>query len=90
MMEPGGQIVAIIPRSFCNGPYYKPFRDFVLERAAIRHLHLFDSRNKAFKDDDVLQENLILLLERGVPELCEQCDPPYELINVALHPLLIS
>lgn len=65
MMTPGGQIVAIIPRSFCNGPYYRPFRDFVLERAAIRHMHLFDSRSKAFKDDDVLQENVILLLERS-------------------------
>jgi adenine-specific DNA-methyltransferase len=65
MMEAGGQLVAIIPRSFCNGPYYRPFRDFVLERAAIRHIHLFDSRSKAFKDDDVLQENIILLLERG-------------------------
>ena len=65
MMSPGGQIVAIIPRSFCNGPYYRPFRDFVLERAAIRHMHLFDSRSKAFKDDDVLQENIILLLERS-------------------------
>jgi len=65
MMSLGGQVVAIIPRSFCNGPYYRTFRDFVLERAAIRHMHLFDSRSKAFKDDDVLQENIILLLERG-------------------------
>jgi len=64
----GGQIVAIIPRSFCNGPYYRRFRDFVLERCAIRHIHLFDSRSKAFKDDDVLQENIILLLERGGPQ----------------------
>ncbi|MBS3932960.1 MAG: Eco57I restriction-modification methylase domain-containing protein [Truepera sp.] len=64
-MVPGGQIVAIIPRSFCNGPYYRPFRDFVLERAAIRHIHLFESRSKAFKDDDVLQENIIILLECG-------------------------
>jgi adenine-specific DNA-methyltransferase len=62
---PGGQIVAIIPRSFCNGPYYRPFRDFILERAAIRHMHLFNSRNKAFKDDEVLQENIIIRLERG-------------------------
>jgi adenine-specific DNA-methyltransferase len=62
---PGGQIVAIIPRSFCNGSYYRPFRDFILERGAIRHLHLFESRNKAFKDDEVLQENLIIRLERG-------------------------
>ncbi|MFQ6289549.1 Eco57I restriction-modification methylase domain-containing protein [Yersinia enterocolitica] len=61
----GGQIVAIIPRSFCNGPYYRPFRDFILERTAIRHMHLFESRNKAFKDDDVLQENIIIRLERG-------------------------
>ncbi len=63
MSAPGGQIVAIIPRSFCNGPYYRPFRDFILERATIRHMHLFESRSKAFKDDDVLQENIIIRLE---------------------------
>lgn len=61
---PGGQVVTIIPRSFCNGPYYRPFRDFILERAAIRHMHLFESRSKAFKDDEVLQENIIIRLER--------------------------
>lgn len=64
-VAPGGQIVAIIPRSFCNGPYYRPFRDFILERVAIRHMHLFESRNKAFKDDQVLQENIIIRMERG-------------------------
>lgn len=64
LSAPGGQVVAIIPRSFCNGPYYRPFREFVLERAAIRTIHLFESRNKAFKDDDVLQENIIIQLER--------------------------
>ena len=62
---PGGQIVAIIPRSFCNGPYYRPFRDFILDRAVLRHLHLFESRNKTFKDDKVLQENIIVQLERS-------------------------
>ncbi len=62
---PCGQIVAIIPRSFCNGPYYRPFRDFILERSAVRHMHLFASRSQAFKDDDVLQENIIIRLERG-------------------------
>lgn len=62
---PGGQVVAIIPRSFCNGPYYRPFRDFILDRAAIHHMHLFKARNKAFKADEVLQENVIIRLERG-------------------------
>lgn len=65
LMKPGGQLVAIIPRSFCNGPYYRPFREFLLHHAALRHMHLFASRTKAFKDDDVLQENVIFRLERG-------------------------
>jgi hypothetical protein len=65
LMKSGGQLVAIIPRSFCNGPYYRPFRQFLLRHAALRHLHLFTSRTKTFKDDDVLQENVIIRLERG-------------------------
>lgn len=65
LLDQGGALVAIIPRSFCNGPYYRPFREFILDRAAIRHMHLFDARDKAFRDDGVLQENIIILLERG-------------------------
>ena len=65
LLDDRGQLVAILPRSFCNGPYYRNFRDFVLQRAAIRHMHLFKSRSEAFKDDNVLQENIIVLLERG-------------------------
>ena len=64
IVESGGEIVAIIPRSFCNGPYYKPFREILLAETAIRHIHLFHSRDSAFKDDAVLQENVILLLEK--------------------------
>ena len=60
-----GQIVAIVPRSFCNGPYYRPFREFLFDRACIVRMHLFESRTKAFKDDDVLQENVIIHLIRG-------------------------
>jgi len=64
-LVPGGHLVAIIPRSFCNGPYYRRFRAFMLERAAIRRLHLFTSRSKTFKTDEVLQENIIIHLERS-------------------------
>jgi predicted RNA methylase len=68
MVGPGGEVVAIIPRSFCNGPYYKSFRHFILARAAIRSIHLFGSRNKAFSDDNVLQENVIIRLQKGVAQ----------------------
>ncbi|MFZ6755574.1 Eco57I restriction-modification methylase domain-containing protein, partial [Undibacterium sp. Dicai25W] len=55
LMEKGGQVIAIIPRSFCNGPYYKPFRELILKECSIDHIHVFESRDKAFQDDDVLQ-----------------------------------
>lgn len=67
-MQQGGEIVIIIPRSFCNGTYYKPFRAFMLKECAIDVLHVFESRTKAFQDDDVLQENIILKLTRGAPQ----------------------
>jgi adenine-specific DNA-methyltransferase len=55
----GGDVVALTPRSFCNGTYYRDFRRFLLERAAIKQMHVYDSRDRAFSDDGVLQENLI-------------------------------
>lgn len=64
----GGELVAIIPRSFCNGPYYKSFREFLIRETAIRHIHIFDSRNNAFSDDAVLQENVILHLVKGAKQ----------------------
>ena len=65
LLQDGGELVAIIPRSFCNGPYYRPFREFLLARATICHVHVFESRNKAFKEDDVLQETVIVRLRKG-------------------------
>lgn len=64
MLADGGELVAIIPRSFCNGPYYLPFREFLLKRAELRAVHLFASRNQAFRQDAVLQENVIVHLVR--------------------------
>ncbi len=59
LLATGGQIVAITPRSFCNGPYFRPFRKDFLGSLELRRLHVFDSRQAAFRDDAVLQENII-------------------------------
>jgi len=59
LLEPGGELVAITPRSFCNGPYFKPFRKLFLKAMALRRIHVFESREEAFRADDVLQENII-------------------------------
>lgn len=65
LTEDKGFIVAIVPRSFCNGVYYKSFREFILRNCAIKHIHLFESRDKAFKDESVLQENIIIMLQKN-------------------------
>ena len=65
MLKPGGQMVAITPRSFCNGPYFKKFRAAFLRMMNLKQIHIFESRKKAFGDDDVLQENIIYHAVRG-------------------------
>ena len=67
-MEKKGEIVIIIPRSFCNGPYYKPFRDMMLAKCSVDAIHVFESRSQAFKDDEVLQENIIMKVTVGVEQ----------------------
>ncbi len=66
LLQPGGELVVIIPRSFTNGPYYKPFRQILLSETSIEHIHIFDSRTDAFKGDDILQENIIIHCVKGV------------------------
>ena len=59
MLEPGGELVAITPRSFCNGPYFRRFRLALLDMMELQRIHVFESRKKAFRDDEVLQENVV-------------------------------
>ncbi len=65
VVKPGGAIVAIVPRSFCNGTYFKRFRRYLFASFDIRRIHLFGRRDRAFGQDAVLQENVVLALQRG-------------------------
>ena len=65
LLVPGGQLVGITPRSFCNGPYFRPFREDFLNHMELRRLHVFESRQAAFRDDSVLQENIIFHAVKG-------------------------
>jgi len=64
---PGGELVAITPRSYFNGPYFRRFRKWFFDRVSARAIHLFESRTEAFKEDAVLQESVILHAEKGGP-----------------------
>jgi adenine-specific DNA-methyltransferase len=65
LLAPGGQLVGITPRSFCNGPYFRPFREDFLSHLELRRLHVFESRQATFRDDSVLQENIIFHAVKG-------------------------
>jgi adenine-specific DNA-methyltransferase len=65
LLVPGGQLVAITPRSFCNGPYFRSFRKDFLSQLELRRLHVFESRQAAFRNESVLQENIIFHAVKG-------------------------
>lgn len=68
LLDDDGQLVAITPRSFCNGPYFRPFREDFLNLMELQRLHVFESRDAAFRGDAVLQENVIFHASKGTAQ----------------------
>jgi adenine-specific DNA-methyltransferase len=64
LLSENGILTAIVPRSFCNGLYFLPFRRYINNNTAIQHIHIFESRKDNFKDENVLQENIIIVLKK--------------------------
>lgn len=95
LLEPGGLLCAITPRSFCNGPYFLPFRRLLMDSMTLRRIHEFTARDVAFREDAVLQETVIftavkrssrtrvVLLSQSSGELETETPPrevPYEAV----------
>lgn len=92
LLEDGGELVAITPRSFCNGPYFSDFRRVLLSNNALCKIHIFQSRTRAFKTDKVLQENVIFHIiknhEQGDVEITSSTcasDPEPEVYNASFN-----
>ena len=65
LLRDGGELVAITPRSFMNGTYFRAFREALLQRIAFRKIHVYNARDEAFSTDGVLQENVVFHGVRG-------------------------
>ncbi|MCA9371442.1 Eco57I restriction-modification methylase domain-containing protein [Candidatus Woesebacteria bacterium] len=60
LLKERGQLGFITPRSYASGLYFKKFRENFFEQIIPQSIHIFESRDKAFGKDGVLQENVIL------------------------------
>ena len=60
LLSKTGTLVYIVPRSFASGPYFRRFREVFFRRVAPTAIHLFESRKDVFKNQTVLQENLVI------------------------------
>jgi len=65
LLRERGLLVFITPRSYTAGPYFKAFRKTFFEKMSPERIHIFQSRRDAFRKDDVLQENIILLARKA-------------------------
>lgn len=62
------ELVYIIPRSWTSGAYFKKFREYLLANAVITDIHLFESRDKVFGGESVLQETIIVKIKKKIEE----------------------
>lgn len=69
-LKQGAEMVYIIPRSWTSGLYFLQFRKYLLTNGKLEHIHLFVSRDKVFKEEQVLQETMIIKVKKTnkIPE----------------------
>ena len=63
-LNPEGELVYIIPRSWTSGAYFERFRKFLFKHCVITNIHLFRSRDKVFDGESVLQETMIIKVKK--------------------------
>lgn len=59
-LAPGGECVAIVPRSWTNGQYFQQFRTWAFSKCSLDAMHVYGSRTEIFSDTNVLQETMLV------------------------------
>lgn len=63
-LRQGCELVYIVPRSWTSGAYFRRFRQYLFDNAVLTDIHLFESRDKVFDDESVLQETIIVKVKK--------------------------
>ena len=78
----GGRACFIVPRSFCSGAYFSSFRRWLMRKAVPLRFHLFESRERVFKEDSILQENVIFVFRKR--RAAEERERPDAMLDISL------
>lgn len=65
LLDNTGELIAIVPRSFCSGALFYAFRKKITYNYSISFIHLFESRTKVFSFDGVQQETIIIKIVKN-------------------------
>ncbi len=76
----GGRACFIVPRSFCSGRYFSSLRQDLIAQTTPLSVHQFESRQDTFKDDAVLQENIIFTFQRRSTSSPQTQSPPKSVV----------
>ena len=63
-LKKGQELVYIIPRSWTSGAYFSKFRKYLFDNCVITDIQLFESRDKVFDGESVLQETMIVKVKK--------------------------
>lgn len=63
-LKNNGEMVYIMPRSWTSGAYFSKFREYMINNTKLLNIHLFSSREKVFKSENILQEIIIIRLKK--------------------------
>ncbi len=65
LLRPRGELVALVPRGFCHGPLFAPFRRRLFETVALRRIHVFEPGAARSPAETALQDKIILHVRKG-------------------------
>ena len=72
-LKKNGEMTYIIPRSWTSGAYFKAFRKSFFHEMTLKNIHLFESRDKVFEAESVLQETMIFRAKKTKSETDKIC-----------------
>ncbi len=66
LTKDNGKYIYITPRSWASGNYYKKIREYLFANLNVSELVVFESRDKVFNSEEVLQETMITVGTKDV------------------------